>query len=84
MPPASVEKMLMSWVRPGVFDTRASCFCRASALMSDDFPTFERPTKATSAGESGSWSARLADDRKRSLQRSAGHGGECMEPFAAG
>jgi hypothetical protein len=25
----------------------------ASALMSDDLPTFERPTKATSTGDSG-------------------------------
>jgi hypothetical protein len=36
-----------------VFDTRANCFWFASALISDDLPTFDRPTNATSTGESG-------------------------------
>ena len=43
----------MSWVRPGVFETRASCFWLASALISDDLPTFDRPTNATSTGDTG-------------------------------
>jgi hypothetical protein len=34
----------------------------ARALISDDLPTLDLPTKATSAGESGSWAARVADD----------------------
>src|SRR5690606_16145377 len=53
--------MLMSWVRPGALDTRASCFWLARALISDDLPTFERPMNATSASESGSWWVRGAD-----------------------
>ena len=53
VPLLGVSNKLMSCVRPGVFDTLASCLRLASALMSDDLPTFERPTKATSTGDSG-------------------------------
>jgi len=50
----STSNTLISCVRPGVLDTRASCLRLASALTSDDLPTLERPTNATSAGDSGS------------------------------
>ena len=68
VPPPSWANTLISWVRPGVFDTRASCFLFASALSSDDLPTFDRPTNATSAGESGSCCVRVADWRKRTAR----------------
>src|SRR5690606_6557460 len=56
--PASPEKpsgtkKLSSCVRPGVFDVRARPLWPVSALMSDDFPTLERPAKAISGGPSG-------------------------------
>ena len=43
-----MSKKLSVRVRPGVFDTRTSFLRRASVLIIDDLPTFERPTKATS------------------------------------
>jgi hypothetical protein len=42
------SKKLSSCVRPGVFEVRASALRFASALSSDDLPTFERPANATS------------------------------------
>ena len=69
--------MLISWVRPGVFDTRASCFWLASALMSDDLPTLERPTNATSTSLSGSWCVRVRRRDESQRQWSTRHGSEC-------
>ncbi len=51
----------MSRVRPGVLDTRASCFWLASAFSSEDFPTLLRPTKATSAWQTPSFFASAAE-----------------------
>ena len=48
-----------------VFDVFASFFLCAKALMRDDFPTFDRPTIASSRTLLGSWSRREADWRKR-------------------
>src|SRR5581483_7202102 len=42
-----------SRVRPGVLLTRASLRRRSSALIMEDFPTLERPRKATSATSGG-------------------------------
>src|SRR6478735_4091452 len=47
------SKKLSSWVRPGVFDVRASALRFVSAFNSDDLPTFDRPANATS-GTAGS------------------------------
>jgi hypothetical protein len=48
MPKRSATKnRLMVCVRPGVPEVRA-IFSPMSALMSDDFPTLERPAKAIS------------------------------------
>ena len=58
-------KQLRSWVRPGVFEVWASFLRLPSALSSDDLPTFERPTTATSAWVSGRRSRASADSRKR-------------------
>lgn len=43
-----MSKKLTSWVRPGVLLTRARFFCSHNMLRSEDFPTLERPTMATS------------------------------------
>ena len=51
-------------VRPGVFDTSANCLRFANALISDDFPTFDRPTKATSDFDAGKSLAFGADFTK--------------------
>jgi hypothetical protein len=45
-------------------------------LTSDDLPTLDLPTNATSAGDSGSWSTRDADVTK--LRRS----GELTRPLS--
>ena len=45
LPPS---KKLSSCVRPGVFDVLARLLRLVSALSNDDFPTFDRPAKATS------------------------------------
>ena len=58
--------MLINCVRPGVLLTRASCLVLATALMSADLPTLDRPTNATSALDSGSCVARVADVTNRS------------------
>src|SRR5579863_8188244 len=42
------SKKISSWVRPGVFDVRASALRPVSALIRLDLPTLERPAKATS------------------------------------
>ena len=57
--------MLSSWVAPGVFEVFASLFRFAIALMSDDLPTFDRPTMAISLTDSGSWLWALADRKNR-------------------
>src|SRR5882724_3533069 len=44
-----LEKKISSWVRPGVFDVRASALRPVSALIRLDLPTFERPAKAISS-----------------------------------
>src|SRR5580698_675981 len=41
-------KKLICWVRPGVWETRATLLRPVRALISEDLPTLERPTKATS------------------------------------
>src|SRR4051794_29920556 len=79
--PSGSAKQLSNRVRPGVFDVSASRLRLASALISDDLPTFERPTTVTSAGDSGSRSSRSADSTKRSssgpaIRRISHTGGE--------
>ena len=61
--------MLISCVRPGgVRDTRASCFWLARALISDDLPTFDRPTKPPRpVTRAADWCA-VADFRKRNCR----------------
>src|SRR5207248_11422133 len=44
------SKKLMSRVRPGVRETRASDLRAASAFSADDLPTLLRPQKANSGG----------------------------------
>ena len=51
-PRPSVKK-LISCVRPGVFDARASALRPVSALIRLDLPTFERPAKQTSSRSAG-------------------------------
>src|SRR6187551_1288407 len=46
----------MLWVRPGVFEVLASAFRRSSELISDDFPTLDRPRNAISGLTSASQS----------------------------
>src|ERR1700676_1384507 len=61
----SPPKKINSWVRPGVFEVRASARRPVSALMSDDLPTLDRPAKAISGPAIGGsdWSE-LSADRK--------------------
>ena len=74
-PPSFRLKRLSSLVRPGVLLTFAKPFRFAIELMSDDFPTFERPTMATSATVGGSVPA-LSAEVTNSICR-----GEAMSPF---
>ena len=48
----------MLWVRPGVFDVRASPFRSSSELISDDLPTFDLPRNAISGRSSAGQCAR--------------------------
>src|ERR1700733_13804265 len=58
-------KKINSWVRPGVFEVRASALRPVSALISEDLPTLERPAKAISGPAiGGSESSDEAADRK--------------------
>src|SRR5690348_18379582 len=43
-----MRKKLILWVRPGVFEVRASPLLPSKELINDDFPTLERPRKAIS------------------------------------
>src|ERR1700674_4175753 len=43
------SKKISSWVRPGVWEVRASALRPVSALIRLDFPTLERPANAISA-----------------------------------
>src|SRR5688572_18854734 len=71
------RKKLSCRVRPGVPLARASPRRPTSALMSDDFPTFERPAIATSGGPgSGAPPVGPAAPRKRaSVMRTRCAGG---------
>src|SRR5712675_2375529 len=63
--PAPLKKM-SSWVRPGVFEVRASALRLVSALIRLDLPTLERPAKAISTPSGGgSDSSDEAADRNR-------------------
>ena len=56
-------------VRPGVLLVRAS-LVPTSALMTLDFPTFDRPRKATSGRDgAGNWAASEADSMNRESTR---------------
>lgn len=37
----------ITWVRPGLSDVRTTPHCLVSALISEDFPTFDRPALGT-------------------------------------
>ena len=45
----SIEKKLISWVRPGVLLVRASEGWEQRQLIALDLPAFDRPANATSA-----------------------------------
>src|SRR5512140_3669856 len=47
-----IVKIFISWVNPGVGETRASPCSPASMFSSEDLPTFERPMKANSGRDS--------------------------------
>jgi hypothetical protein len=59
---------LSNLVRPGVLEVRANLVAPTRALISEDFPTLERPAKATS-GKSGAGKERgvLAEVKNRAL-----------------
>ena len=57
------------WVRPGVFDAKASFFWLHSRLIALDLPAFERPAKATSGNlYFGKSCSRLTVVKKRACQ----------------
>ena len=51
--PFLMRNKLISWVRPGVLETKASRVCPTRVLMALDFPELERPAKAISAPSGG-------------------------------
>ena len=53
-------------VLPGAAPTRAKFFRLSSRLITDDFPTFDRPAKATWGSRSRGKSAALAAERTNS------------------
>ncbi len=55
-----IVKMLMSFVNPGVGETRANASLPASLFNNDDLPTFERPMKANSGNDSSGHDSRSA------------------------
>src|SRR3974390_3936506 len=68
-PANRISKKLMDRVRPGVELVFAS-FAPTSALMTLDFPTFERPRNATSGMPGGGkWAGSLAESRNRERTR---------------
>ena len=50
---AVTRKKLSSWVRPGVWLTRARPLRPSKPFRSEDLPTFDRPAKATSGRVAG-------------------------------
>ena len=58
-------KKLMSWVRPGVFEAKASRPWRVSTLIVVDLPAFERPAKAISGIPAPGRSVSFAADVKK-------------------
>jgi hypothetical protein len=56
-----------------VFDVRARFVRPARALRSEDFPTFERPTSASSDWLTGRSPAAAAERRNRIARATAGH-----------
>jgi hypothetical protein len=54
-----IVKKLISCVRPGLPDTRASPSAFVRRLMRDDLPTFERPMNANSGNEEAGQVSRL-------------------------
>src|SRR3974390_1008366 len=68
-PANRISKKLMERVRPGVELVLAS-FVPTSALMTLDFPTFERPRNAVSGRPGGGkWAGSLAESRNRERMR---------------
>ena len=59
------QKAFSSRVAPGDFDVFARALRCASALMSDDFPTLLRPTRASSAWTWGRSAVLVKERRKR-------------------
>ena len=51
----------MCWVRPGLLEAKASCFCCVRVFIQVDLPALERPTNAisgtSSSGKKCSWGA---------------------------
>src|SRR2546427_12253319 len=64
-----MSKKLISRVRPGVRETRASDLRAARALSAEDLPTLLRPQKANSSGPAGGQPAALAADFTNSAER---------------
>src|ERR1051325_1740606 len=51
-------KKLISLVKPGLGDTRASARCPANMFSRDDLPTLDRPMKANSGNDSSGHESR--------------------------
>src|SRR5580704_944759 len=83
--PASSEraKKISSWVRPGVFEVRASALRPVSALMREDLPTLERPAKATSRAAIGG-SVSIEGEAQTNCQSPANNFRPASISFASG
>ena len=63
---APSAKKFSCWVRPGVWEVRASALRLVSAFSSEDLPTLERPAKAISGGPMGGSPSILAAAQMKS------------------
>jgi hypothetical protein len=63
----AMSKKLSSRVRPGVLDARANPLTPVSALISDDFPTLERPAMAISTPRTGGSCSSFATPKRNEL-----------------
>src|SRR2546423_6806173 len=77
------SKKISSWVRPGVWEVRASALRPVSALIRLDLPTLERPAKATSMAAIGG-SDSIEGDAQKNCQSPANSLRPCSIRSASG
>src|SRR5450631_4532347 len=76
------SKKISSWVRPGVWEVRASALRPVSALIRLDLPTLERPANATSMPAIGG-SVSIEGEAQKNCQSPANSFRPCSISFAS-